>query len=59
LETLKKERSLALSVFWRKFVCHVWELMKILRRLGEKGLVVEKDTLKLATDIEETVKGEK
>ncbi|MEM2093969.1 MAG: hypothetical protein QXI32_01575 [Candidatus Bathyarchaeia archaeon] len=43
LETLKKERRLALSELWRRFECHLWELVEVLRRLREKGLVEEED----------------
>jgi DNA-binding Lrp family transcriptional regulator len=43
LEVLKKEKSLALSDLWRRFDCHLWELVEVLRRLREKGLLEEKD----------------
>lgn len=43
LEVLKKEKSKTLSELWHRFDCHLWELVEVLRRLREKGLVEEKD----------------
>lgn len=43
MEVLKKEKSLTLSGLWRRFSCHLWELVEVLRRLREKGLVEERE----------------
>jgi len=42
-EVLKKEKRVALSQLWRRFDCHLWELVAVLNRLKKKGLVVEED----------------
>lgn len=40
-EMIKRESKVPLSRLWRAFPCHLWELDAVLRRLEEKGLVVE------------------
>ncbi|MEM2373253.1 MAG: hypothetical protein QXI11_02300 [Thermoproteota archaeon] len=40
-ELIIKEGSLPVSKIWRSVSCHLWELDIVLRRLKEKGLVVE------------------
>ncbi|MEM2960981.1 MAG: hypothetical protein QXU67_05190 [Candidatus Bathyarchaeia archaeon] len=43
LALLKKEESMPLSAIWRKFNCHLWEIVTVLKRLKEKGLIEEAD----------------
>jgi hypothetical protein len=40
-EMISRESKVALSKLWRALPCHLWELDAVLRRLEEKGLVVE------------------
>jgi len=42
-EVLVKEKRVRLSQLWRRFDCHLWELVAVLNRLKKKGLVVEED----------------
>lgn len=38
---LKEKRSMPLSVLWKRFNCHLWEIVAVLCRLKKKGLVEE------------------
>ena len=42
-ELLREGESMPLSVIWRSFDCHLWEVCVVLKRLKEKGLVEESD----------------
>jgi predicted transcriptional regulator len=42
-EALKEEKQATLSKLWRRFDCHLWEIVEALRRLKDKGLVEERD----------------
>ena len=38
-----EEKQVSLSKLWKKFGCHLWELVAVLNRLKRKGLVTEQD----------------
>lgn len=40
-ELIKREGRLSLSKIWRSVPCHLWELDVVLKRLKDKGLVIE------------------
>ncbi|MEM3713009.1 MAG: helix-turn-helix domain-containing protein [Thermoproteota archaeon] len=40
-ELLEKEGSLSLSRIWKSVSCHLWEVDTVLKRLRNKGLVIE------------------
>jgi len=42
-DVLIREKRVALSQLWRRFDCHLWELVAVLNRLKKKGLIVEED----------------
>ena len=42
-DILSKEKRVSLSQLWRRFDCHLWELVAVLNRLKKKGLAVEED----------------
>jgi DNA-binding Lrp family transcriptional regulator len=42
-DILLKEKKSSLSQLWRRFDCHLWELVAALNRLKKKGLVVEEN----------------
>ncbi len=42
-DLLSKEGELPLSMIWKKFECHLWEMNYVLKRLKEKGLVEERN----------------
>ncbi|MBO3800350.1 MAG: hypothetical protein FGF52_04790 [Candidatus Brockarchaeota archaeon] len=40
-ELIVREGRLPLSKIWRLVPCHLWELDAVLKRLRDKGLVIE------------------
>jgi len=42
-ELVKKEGRLPVSKIWRLTPCHLWELDAVLKRLKDKGLLVEEE----------------
>ncbi|MBS7639599.1 MAG: hypothetical protein QW804_04140 [Candidatus Bathyarchaeia archaeon] len=40
---LRERGRMPLSELWRRFDCHLWEIVAVLGRLKEKGLVEEID----------------
>ncbi|MBO3839383.1 MAG: hypothetical protein QXN75_04830 [Thermoproteota archaeon] len=40
-ELIRREGRLPVSKIWRTIPCHLWELDAVLKRLREKGLVIE------------------
>jgi len=42
-EVLMKEKRISLSQLWRRFDCHLWELVAALNRLKKKGLIMEEN----------------
>lgn len=40
-EVLKKGERMPVSKIWRATQCHLWELDTVLKRLRNKGLIVE------------------
>jgi DNA-binding Lrp family transcriptional regulator len=40
-ELIKRDGRLSVSKIWRAFPCHLWELDAALKRLENKGLILE------------------
>ncbi len=40
-ELIRREGKLPVSKIWRVSSCHLWELDAVLKRLKDKGLVIE------------------
>lgn len=40
---LRERGRMPLSALWRRFNCHLWEIVAVLDRLKEKGLIEEID----------------
>ena len=43
LDLLKSRGTMSLSALWKEADCHLWELDASLRRLKDRGLVVESE----------------